>query len=738
MRILLVHNFYQQFGGEDQVVLQELDRLQNSHDVCFYSRHNDDLINIGPMQKAKAAVAAVNSLRTKSEVAALVAQHHPEVAYVHNIYPLISPSVYDALHAFGVPIVQVVHDFRPFCANGWFYNEGGICERCKGGNYLHAIRHRCYKSSYAYSALYASTMTYLRGSGGLTKIDGFLCLTEFARQKLISAGIPARKLFVRPNCIDASQIDSAIGGGQYIAYIGRLSREKGIWTLIRAMEHVQGAVLKIAGVGPEEDAIRNYIEEKRITNIHLLGFVSGDARTAFLRDSMFTVMPSEWYEMFPMVLLEAWASGKPVIGSRLGATSDLIEDGYTGLLFEAGNSLDLAQKISTLSDSPDSIARMGAQARARVEMQYSPEASLNILMNIFREIGCGNMSTETLAKDVKADRAAAIEARSANTKSRSWAANQVTVVIPTRNRPELVARAIKSALAQTDGVAALIVVIDGPDPATLAVLRELSDGRIRYIALPESRGANHARNLGAAEATTEWVAFLDDDDEWLPQKIETQLREASGFDIVSCRFLAQSSVGTSIWPKRLPDEQESFGDYLFARRSLFNGEAAIVTSTLMVRRELLIELPFSTALRRHQDADWAIRATKAGARIRYAPQPLVKFSDDIGRVRISTSYNWRQSLEWIRSVRDCLGQQAYAGFVLTSVGSAASDKREWSAFVTLLREAFFKGRPTLLHVAIYLGFWIFPQRTRQKLRRLITASWRAQNSILTLSHEARP
>jgi glycosyltransferase involved in cell wall biosynthesis len=387
MRILLVHNFYQQFGGEDQVVLQELERLKENHDVCFYSRHNDELLQLRPVEKANAAFATVHSRRTKADIQALVARHRPDVAYVHNIYPLISPSVYHVLHELGVPIVQVIHDFRPLCTNGWFYNKEGICERCKGGNYLHAIQHRCYKNSYAYSALYAATMSYVRSSGAMQKVDAFVCLTEFARQKLLSANVAPEQLFVRPNCIDASQVRPAIGAGDYVAYIGRLSNEKGLWTLIRAMENLPATVLKIAGTGPEEGAMREYIEKKAIRNIQMLGFVSGDARTEFLQNCMFTIMPSEWYEMFPMVLLEAWANGKPVIGTRLGATADLIDEGDTGLLFESGNSLDLGQKIESLYRSPQRVAEMGTNARALVETKYSPRASQSLLMEIFRKVG---------------------------------------------------------------------------------------------------------------------------------------------------------------------------------------------------------------------------------------------------------------------------------------------------------------------------------------------------------------
>lgn len=389
MRILLIHNFYQQFGGEDQVVLQEVASLQKKHEVLFYSRHNDDLIQLNLAQKAQAALETISSQRTESDIESLVTRHRPDVAYVHNVYPLISPSVYHVLHALGVPIVQVIHDFRPLCTNGWFYNHTGVCERCMHGNHLHAIRHRCYKSSYIYSALYAATMTYIRSTGTLAKIDAFICLTEFARHKWMSAGVAAEKIFVRPNSIDVTQVEPAVGRGEYVAYIGRLSREKGLWTLVHAMEKVDGPILKIAGAGPEQDGLRDYIKRNGIRNIELMGFIAGEARTEFLRNAMFTVMPSEWYEMFPMVLLEAWAAGKAVIGTRLGATGDLIEEGSTGLLFSPGDSEDLAWKIIHLYRSPESASRMGARARLLAESRYSPKMSEARLIEIFRHVmGC--------------------------------------------------------------------------------------------------------------------------------------------------------------------------------------------------------------------------------------------------------------------------------------------------------------------------------------------------------------
>jgi glycosyltransferase involved in cell wall biosynthesis len=245
------------------------------------------------------------------------------------------------------------------------------------------------------------------------------------------------------------------------------------------------------------------------------------------------------------------------------------------------------------------------------------------------------------------------------------------------------------------------------------------------MVLAKSGGGNNARNMGAASARTEWIAFLDDDDEWMSNKLERQMEVASGNDIVACRFIARTSKGSAVWPRRLPDRDERFADYLFSRRSFLNGEAAVITSTLLIRRELIERIPFSVLLRRHQEADWVIRTTSKGARIVYAPDPLVIFNDDSGRVRVSTSYNWKQSLDWVRSVRTQMSPRAYAGFLLASSSAAASDQRDWKAFLLILKEAFTLGRPTARHMALYCAMWAMPQGARQSLRSLITPTQRS-------------
>lgn len=292
----------------------------------------------------------------------------------------------------------------------------------------------------------------------------------------------------------------------------------------------------------------------------------------------------------------------------------------------------------------------------------------------------------------------------------------------------MVVRAVRSALAQTYAVKEIVVVVDGPDDLTVKAIEDFDDARVRCLVLPVNGGSNNARNQGVANSTSEWIAFLDDDDEWLPEKIAVQMALTGDYDVIACRFYARFSKGTAVWPKRLPRDGERFGDYMFSRRSIFNGEAALITSTLLVRRSLLQQVPFSTKLRRHQDTDWMIRVAELGTRTVYASEPLLIFNDDLGRVRISTSYNWHQSLEWIRSVKELMGKQAYSGFVLTSIGSAASDQNDRSAFLLLLKEAFRYGRPTPLHLALYLGMWAFPQSFRQRVKSILAPPARRQAS----------
>jgi glycosyltransferase involved in cell wall biosynthesis len=399
MKILLINNSYQQRGSTDAIVSTEK-RLLEDHgeEVYCYARDNNEISIYSLADKMFLPFETIYSRRTCKDLQGIIKTFRPDVAYIHNFLPLISPSVYHVLHAEGVPSIQVMHEFRLLCPNSHFYTHGKICERCKDGNYLHAVRFRCYRDSYLTTLACAAALGINRMAGMLDKISVFLCLTEFSKKKLLEIGIPAHKLHVRPHSIDTSTIQPCFEQGDYILYLGRLSEEKGLLTLIRAVGGLKQSRLKIAGSGPGERQLRECVLAERLTNIEFVGHKEGKDKWALLRHSALVVVPSEWYETFCMVVIESQAAGKPVIASNIGSLPYVVEDGKTGLLFDPGNVEDLQSKIRFLLERPEEAAVMGRQGRATVERKNHPEANYRVLMDVFRS--CTGVSPSVPAEPI--------------------------------------------------------------------------------------------------------------------------------------------------------------------------------------------------------------------------------------------------------------------------------------------------------------------------------------------------
>ena len=311
---------------------------------------------------------------------------------------------------------------------------------------------------------------------------------------------------------------------------------------------------------------------------------------------------------------------------------------------------------------------------------------------------------------------------------------EVSTVIPTYQRPHLVPRAVRSALAQTLSAIEVIVVVDGRDDATVAALRGIDDPRLR-VHVPERRLGNaDARNAGVIRARGDWVAFLDDDDEWLPGKLEAQLRVArrseDAHPIVACRFTARDEWGDFVWPRRLPDAHEPLSEYFFCRRTPFTGEGMVHGgSAVLTSRELALRVPFRSGLPRHVDPDWLLRATaEPGAGLVFVPEtePLVIWNTERGRARITTQRNWRESLAYCRENRGLFTARGYAAFVLHVVGSNAAAQGEWRAFGSLLWEAFARGRPAIVDLASHLGNFVLPTKVQRAM-----AGWFARAAAST-------
>jgi len=308
----------------------------------------------------------------------------------------------------------------------------------------------------------------------------------------------------------------------------------------------------------------------------------------------------------------------------------------------------------------------------------------------------------------------------------------VSAVIPTRGRPELLLRAVRSVLEQSLREIEAVVVIDGEDPATEHAVRLLAreDSRVRVVALQASIGGSAARNRGVAEAAGEWIAFLDDDDEWMSEKLEAQLdavtKSTAPVVIGTCKIIARTPGNDYVWPRRMPEPDEKICEYLLARRTLSRGEGSIQTSTFFVRRTLMLAQPFKTGQLKHQDTEWLLRVgLLPGAKAVFVNEVQAIHYIEEERASVSSKANWRYSLAWVRSDHHLFTPRALTGFVFHQIAPEASEQGDWRAFPTLLFEVMRHGKSSPRDYAIFLAMWLLPRRRRRRLR-----DWMARRPAL--------
>jgi len=390
MKILLCHNHYQQPGGE-QLAVEGLEGLLRSkgHQVIPYYENNAAIAGYSLWDKFQFLANTVYSRKTYRAVRGIVEDQRPEVAHVHNVFPLISPSIYCALRDAGVPIVQTVHNFRLMCPNGLFYTRGMVCERCKLGNTVHAIRRRCYRHSYVFSALYAFAITWHRKVGTFEAIDRFIALTGFSARKLVEGGLaPWEKIAVLGNFVaePLPAPGSFSSRDPYVVYLGRLSPEKGVEILLQAMSTLPHLRLKILGDGPLAETMSSFVRRQRMSNIEFLGYVVGPAKLDLIRRALASVMPSTCYENFPLAVIESLSLGTPVVVSDTGSLPYVLENGQSGLVFRSGDSHDLASKLDYLASYPEEALIMGQKGLHEIRQKYCASAHYEGLMRVYQGV----------------------------------------------------------------------------------------------------------------------------------------------------------------------------------------------------------------------------------------------------------------------------------------------------------------------------------------------------------------
>ncbi|PTQ51397.1 MAG: Glycosyltransferase [Brockia lithotrophica] len=306
------------------------------------------------------------------------------MVHVHNTFPLASPAVFHALKAEGVPLVMTLHNYRLFCVNALFFRKGQVCEACLGRLPWRGVIHGCYRESRLASSVVAGMLTVHRAIGTWNLVDRFIALTEFARKKFIEGGIPPEKIVVKPNFVYPDP-GPGEGRGGYALFVGRLSPEKGIQTLLKAWELLGGRIpLKIVGDGPLAEEVSK--ASQKIRGVEWLGRMPPEEVYALMGEAMFLVFPSEGYENFPRVFAEVFAKGTPVIASDIGAAGEIISHGRTGLHFRPGDPEDLAAKVEWLLGRPRELERMRREARAEYEAKYTAEKNYEQLMAIYRGV----------------------------------------------------------------------------------------------------------------------------------------------------------------------------------------------------------------------------------------------------------------------------------------------------------------------------------------------------------------
>lgn len=384
MKLLLAHNFYRQSGGEDEVFLRESELLRCAgHEVLKYTAHNSEIAEGGIFGKAKMAARTLWAQDGVARLRSLLRRERPDLAHFHNTFPLISPGAYYACQQEGIPVVQSLHNARLICPAATFYREGNACEDCLGRVVpWPGVVHACYRNSHLQTAVVAGMLAGHRILGTWREqVDAYIVFTEFFRQKFISAGLPSKKIFVKPHFLvtDPGMKQTT---GDYALFLGRLAAEKGVPTLLKAWRSLGHVPLRIRGQGPMESDVEQLTREN--PSVSTLPYLSRKECFDLIKGARFLVWPSGgYYESFGLVAIEAFACGTPVIASRTGAMKEIVADNWSGLHFTPDDPNDLASKVWWAWCHPKEMEAMGRAARAEYRAKYTGERNYQLLMEIY-------------------------------------------------------------------------------------------------------------------------------------------------------------------------------------------------------------------------------------------------------------------------------------------------------------------------------------------------------------------
>lgn len=405
MKILMCNSFHYLRGGAERCFFELMTLLADQgHTVipfCMeddknlpsaYAKYFISHIDFPSAVQKKNPVTTINVLNriiysgeAYQKISQLIADVQPDIAHIHGIAHETSPSILPAIKRAGIPIVQTLHDYKLLCPNTTFVANGQICESCKGHQYYNVVRKRCKRGSFGASLL-AGIEMYVHKIMQIyeNNIDTFIAPSQFLCDKIVDYGIRTPVVHI-PNFIDTERFPPCYEADDYFVYCGRLTAVKGVRTLIEAMTQIPTSRLYIAGHGELEEELRTYVREHHMQNVEFLGHLNTPDLIALIQRARFMVSPSEWYENYPMTVLEALACGTPVVGAAIGGIPELVKDGETGLLFEAGSVSMLVEKINDLLQNPAKAIAMGRNGRRQVVASNNPALHYRQTLEVYEQ-----------------------------------------------------------------------------------------------------------------------------------------------------------------------------------------------------------------------------------------------------------------------------------------------------------------------------------------------------------------
>lgn len=383
MNILIVHNFYKIPGGEDSVVKNEINLLRHyKHQVYFYHRTNEELDFLNKIEKLSMPFRTLFSIKTYNDIKKIIVEKNIDLVHVHNTVCMVSPSVYYAAFRLKIPVVQTIHNYRLICPSAILMRSGKLCDECIDKGLFHACKYSCYRNSKINTFALAFTQT-LHKLIGTYKIVNYICLTEFNREQLLRINkkkqyIMDNRVFVKPNFSenDTNPIPYGERADQFV-YMGRIDKTKGIKVLFEAWISIPSKLI-VCGTGPEIEWCSDFIKSNNIKNIEMLGFLDNKEVLKIVRHSKAVILPTQLYEGFPMVLVESFSCGTPVIGSNIGNVGNIIKDGVNGLHFIYSSSEDLVKKVKQLNDMVYSTYNDYLK-------NYTPQKNYEMLLDIYEK-----------------------------------------------------------------------------------------------------------------------------------------------------------------------------------------------------------------------------------------------------------------------------------------------------------------------------------------------------------------